>query len=376
MELKCKAQNYAWGKMGLESQVAKLLRGVDVDANAPYAELWMGVHPNGPSEISESGQPLSAWLDERGEKSLPYLLKVLSVAKALSIQAHPDKKAAEKLHAERPLIYKDDNHKPEMAIALTPFEALCGFRPIEDIRGFMKTIPELRNVIGDALCDDLIQSSDENYPGKLKAAFTGLMKADKDLVAENVDALSKKIANDESNLSSLLKRLIGDFPGDVGIFVAFFANFVKLDVGEALFLGPNLLHAYISGDCVECMANSDNVVRAGLTPKLIDVDTLCEMLVYESSDSVKFQPKQETDECLVYDPPVEDFTVARFSLSKSKALELKPRKSTSILIVIEGSGSYGANKKPYFKGTILVIAPKDVVNFKSKEDTLMYQAFC
>eukprot|EP01084_Bolivina_argentea_P239330 402287_1 len=129
VQLSCTAQNYAWGKPAKTSKVAQLL-SKETDGDKPYAELWMGTHKKGPSSVildskSNKTQLLSDFLGAE----LPYLYKVLSVARSLSIQAHPNKELAEKLHKDRPNVYKDDNHKPEMAVALTPFEAMCGFRP-------------------------------------------------------------------------------------------------------------------------------------------------------------------------------------------------------------------------------------------------------
>ena len=138
-ELKCVVQQYAWGKLGTKSLAAEFAasgRPDDfcINGTDPYAELWMGTHPNGPSMLKGQGAPsladhIAKKPEMLGEKcretfgdELPYLFKVLSVNKALSIQAHPNKKHAEKLHAERPDVYKDPNHKPEMAIALTEFE--------------------------------------------------------------------------------------------------------------------------------------------------------------------------------------------------------------------------------------------------------------
>ena len=150
MELQCQVQQYAWGKVGSKSLAAEFAANgrpdeFCVDGTAPYAELWMGTHPNGPSIVKGQGSlaeyisknPNMLGQDSRKKfgDNLPFLFKVLSVNKALSIQAHPDKKHAEELHKASPDIYKDANHKPEMAIALTDFEGLCGFRPLSQIQG-------------------------------------------------------------------------------------------------------------------------------------------------------------------------------------------------------------------------------------------------
>ena len=159
-----KCQQYAWGKVGSSSLVANLALGgsedgMIVDEDKPYAELWMGTHPSGPSLVSPGGQLLSDWLKENpgsvgrvpsgyGSDDLPFLLKVLSIKTALSIQAHPDKKLAEELHSNFPTVYKDANHKPEMAIALTKFEGMNGFRPLAEIHNHCQLFPELATILG------------------------------------------------------------------------------------------------------------------------------------------------------------------------------------------------------------------------------------
>jgi mannose-6-phosphate isomerase len=141
--LQCSVQNYAWGKLGSNSSVAQLEAKASkkpIDETKPFAELWMGTHPNGPSRILNS--PNKELLrDYNGGKDLPWLLKILSVGTALSIQAHPDPKLAKVLHKKFPQHYKDDNHKPEMAIALTYFEAMCGFRDVQEISSYLNSFP-------------------------------------------------------------------------------------------------------------------------------------------------------------------------------------------------------------------------------------------
>lgn len=162
--LRCAVQHYAWGKQGAHSTVAQLTQQ-PIKEDLPYAEMWMGTHPSGPSRLETSGQLLSDWLKENPqmlgdqltaqysqfaqEGQLPFLFKVLSIAKALSIQAHPDKELARELYKQNKL--PDDNHKPELAVALTPMEALCSFRKLSEISNFLETVPELRAVIGEEI---------------------------------------------------------------------------------------------------------------------------------------------------------------------------------------------------------------------------------
>lgn len=414
MELLCAVQEYAWGKKGESSQVAKFAEKAcspfTLEDETPYAELWMGIHPNGPSRIAETGKSLADFIGSDpeclGEKmrakfgdQLPYLFKVLSVNKALSIQAHPNKFHAELLHKERPDIYKDPNHKPEIAVALTDFEGLCGFRPLEEIQTFMRNVPELPEVIG-APVDSLLGANKDNYQSSLRDCFESLMVASKELIASQLTSLTNRLSfeSETDSLSSLLLRLHSQYPGDVGCFVIYFLNYISLKPGEAMFLGPNIAHAYLSGDCIECMANSDNVVRAGLTPKLIDTPTLVEMLDYTCSqaESRKFTPVSgQVSGCLEFDPPVPDFSVAQYTVpGDADNFTLVKRDSASIIIVVEGSGKYLASHEVTKEGGLTVVKPFASADIKAGsviflpadkamevfpedcETLVLYQAYC
>lgn len=372
--LACPTKEYDWGALGKDgkrvAQYAATTEGTRVDPETPYAELWMGSHPSGPSLVFPNRALLSTILNRQtlGEKIhdaygdvLPFLFKVLSVRKALSVQAHPDKALAKKLHAEKPDIYKDANHKPEMVIALTDFEALCGFRPESEIVTHLSEYPEFRAVAGASIaaaferagaqfaCRDEIKAA-------LKSLFRSVMKADAGSVRLHVNSLADRLRQvDEksrSPLDSLIVRLSGQFPGDVGIFCALMFNYVLLKPGQAMFLSANEPHAYLFGDCVECMAASDNVVRAGLTPKFKDVDVLVDMLTYQSGPPSKriMKPTPLTSgsakHTVVYDPPIDEFTVMQTILPSSGssagsagaiAEVVPPLDGASILIVTEGA---------------------------------------
>ncbi|KAK7792881.1 hypothetical protein R5R35_000433 [Gryllus longicercus] len=393
MELRGVVQTYAWGKTGKTSKVA-LLHAANIpefiiDDKIPYAELWMGTHCNGPSTLKKTGQKLEEWINENKNslgnevitqfgETLPYLFKVLSVNKALSIQAHPTKTHAEQLHKLYPDIYKDPNHKPELAIALTQFEALCGFRPIAEIKGYVADIPELRRVIGEDLVSRFLKTKEpEDDKQLLKSCFQCLMTCSKDVVVEQLTLLVNKIKTegDASRLNQLLTTLHLDFPGDVGCFCIYFLNHVILNPGESIYLGPNVPHAYLSGDCIECMACSDNVVRAGLTPKFRDVNTLCEMLEYcgMPASSAKFQPVVEDCYTSLYKPPIPDFAVASIRLPQEVTeYTTKPRNSASILLVVEGHGNCGAAELN--PGSIVFLSSKEQLTINSKTKLSIYQA--
>ncbi|CAO2209134.1 unnamed protein product [Urochloa humidicola] len=359
LRLRCAVQHYEWGLHGSTSLVARLA-GPDPDPARPYAELWMGTHPSGPSTLlgGGGGELLRDWLARNPDAlgpavaarwggDLPFLFKVLSVAKALSIQAHPDKELAEVLHALRPSTYKDDNHKPEMAIAITEFRALCGFASIEELKDILKTVPEVEGLVGHEDAGKLM--SMKEYDGgnqvksSLQSAFAKLMTASKDMVSEAVSKLTSRL-NIESKIRTLTDKeqlilsLEKQYQEDVGILAALFFNYVKLSPGEALYIGANEPHAYLSGECIECMATSDNVVRAGLTPKYIDVQTLCSMLTYKQAfpeilRGVPVQPHVRR-----YTPPFDEFEVDCCLVPPGELVVISPVPGPSIFLVMTGEG--------------------------------------
>ncbi|XP_058827361.1 mannose-6-phosphate isomerase [Topomyia yanbarensis] len=325
MELIGSVKNYDWGKLGQESFVAKLAAANDgqfeLDVNKPYAELWMGDHCSGPSLISATGEELGSFIqrDPVGNLGpdackLSYLFKVLSIRKALSIQVHPDKSEAVKLHAQYPDIYKDPNHKPELAIALTDFQAMCGFRPYGEIYSLLKEWPELEALLGK----DKIQKLETGGEEALRELYTSLMHSKPKELETCISQMLAKInaKSDPTSLDQLFQQLHKDFPNDVGLLSIYFLNVLSLKPGQAIYLSANVPHAYLTGDCIECMACSDNVVRAGLTPKFKDVDTLLRLISYEgaAAESKFFQPVQldpaRQAHTRTFIPSVKDFAVA------------------------------------------------------------------
>ncbi|BES91538.1 mannose-6-phosphate isomerase, partial [Nesidiocoris tenuis] len=355
MELKCVPQVYEWGKKGATSQVAKLLAAFNkefkIDDKVPFAELWMGTHPNGESIVAKTGETLSDYLKKNPKcmgtaetinaGDLPFLFKILSIEKALSIQVHPNKEVAERLNSVRPDLYPDKNHKPELAIALTDFECLVGFRPLDQIIQFLATVPELKNIFNRDVLD---QFSGES-PTQLAELFRALMTAPDQKVKVSLKQLVERLQESvekvkEDSLYPLVEKLTQEFPNDVGCLAIYFLNYMKLKPGEAVFLHAGLPHAYLSGDIVECMACSDNVVRAGLTPKFRDVATLCDILDYKSyKPSTLLSASKKTDGITtVYNSGVRDFGVSMIDVPPSVTYLVPRQHSCSIIIVIEGHG--------------------------------------
>ncbi|KIW26029.1 mannose-6-phosphate isomerase, class I [Cladophialophora immunda] len=426
IRLQCGCNSYDWGKKGKDSAAAKYAAATPSDnftiqEDKPYAELWMGTHPSLPSKDLVTGRSLldlvadnqalmGTDITEKYNKKLPFLFKVLSINKALSIQAHPNKKLAEKLHAKDPKNYPDDNHKPEMTLAITPFEGLCGFRPLNEIAHFLATIPPLRELVGESEAKGLEEIANSSSPSladaksRLKAAFSSLMKSSKADVAEKSHALlelAKKgsispgpSVNTSEELCELVQRCNSQFPEDIGLFVLFFLNFVKLQPGQAMYLKADDIHAYISGDIIECMASSDNVIRAGFTPKFQDVNTLTDILTYDHNppEQQLLQPVDypyvtlndkaysSGSDSLLYDPPIEEFSVVRTVLKKPGAkATFEGIAGPSIVICTSGEGkvSVGPKTEDFKEGWVYFVgATAELVIESSADEMVTFRAFC
>jgi len=281
---------------------------------------------------------------------LTFLFKVLSIEKVLSIQAHPDKQLAAQLFTDRPDIYKDPNHKPEMAVALTDdFEALSGFRPMLEIASNLLDYPEFTDIIGKCRYDFLefiAQKRGVNPKPILKNMFHSYMAAHESHVQKNLKRLDERLAEKENltELDKLIVKLAKQFPGDSGIFAPIMFNYLKLQTGDAFYIGANEPHAYIQGDILECMACSDNVVRAGLTPKLKDVDTLVKMLTYKCTMPEITRGKKKDQCCTLYVPPIEDFAMEIVEVKPGNSYELEDVRSPSVLLTLNGSGTLRQGK--------------------------------
>ncbi|CAG9467104.1 unnamed protein product [Pedinophyceae sp. YPF-701] len=351
--IKCQAKDYAWGLPAGESEVAGLAEaaGEHIDGFKPYAELWMGTHPSGPSTVAATGANLRDWLQANSQAlgepviakfgtDLPYLFKVLSVRTALSIQSHPDKQLAERLHSERPDIYKDPNHKPEMALALTPFQALCGFVSHEELAASMASTPELATCCGPSAKRWLDGSWTENPQQCLRDAFTALMTCPQEKFREALAALVARIRSQDaappSERDQLVLRLDEQYPGDVGVLSSYFLNVVTLKPGECIYLPANEPHAYVTGQLVECMATSDNVIRAGLTPKLRDTEVLCASLTYGTGSPVVLRGDPVAPCRTLYRPPFEEFQIERVDIPPLTEADLGANPGPRIMVVLMG----------------------------------------
>lgn len=287
-------QNYSWGKIGNDSFLASCLKAVE--PGKPYAELWFGAHEKGSSLVFvEDGTVILSRLIEQYPQevlgtaiakefasTLPFLFKLLSIAKPLSIQAHPDKILAKGLHKADPKNYPDDNHKLELAVALSEVELLHGFRKKEEILFFINQRKAFAELISKAALSQF-----ENADG-LSTIFKELMRVDKARLERALVSLCAELKSLDKILpeDAWILRLEKEVGVDAGLFCFYLLNLIKLMPGQAIYTAAGTAHAYLSGDLAECMTNSDNVVRGGLTTKYKDVERFVEMLDYKPVSAV------------------------------------------------------------------------------------------
>ena len=373
--MKNTVQNYAWGST---SAIQKLL-GQPSAVNEPAAELWMGAHPKAPSRVKYQDRWLSLAdlialhpqdilgkrVAEKFNNQLPYLFKVLAAARPLSIQAHPDLEQARKgFETENkkgvPLDaahrnYKDANHKPECICALSNFWALYGFRDIADI------LMLLDKICPKGLNKELQQLNKINNTGGLKAFFTELMTMGNDQ-KKQVTAEATRYAQryqEEDPAFQWTVRLAAEYPGDVGLLAPCFLNLIQLKPGQALFLPAGELHAYLEGTGIELMANSDNVLRGGLTPKHIDVPELLKVLNFTPRRIDILQPTPGDGMEKKYTGFAEEFELSVISIAGDDNYRNSNLFSAEILLCIEGEANLkdsGENRIQMKKGDSAVIA--------------------
>lgn len=349
--LKNPIKNFPWGS---RTAIYDYF-GIDNPTLDHQAELWMGAHPLASSEISVNyddvrlcdaiAQNPEYWLGQQVQasvSSLPFLMKILAAEEPLSMQVHPSKSAAEQGFALEnkkaiPLDaasrnYKDDNHKPELVYAITPYLAMNGFREFESIVTFFE-------YLSIASIEDIFTPfKDKPCSTSLKAFFSALLSFSGD---KKHKAISELISSLNINCSefpeeaALVEHFQKLYPQDIGLFSPLFLNVIELKPGEAMFLYAETPHAYIHGLGIEVMANSDNVLRAGLTPKHIDVEEL--------GNNTKFDPVPFSELIMkpeiiqgreVYPIPVTDF---KFDiLTPNEGLDISVS-SAEILFCLSGN---------------------------------------
>ncbi len=339
-----KIQNYPWGSY---TAIPEIL-GIDNVEQKPFAELWMGDHSRAVSKvlINSDKIPLNDFIKTNpdlilgdGNKRLPFLLKILSSAKPLSIQLHPNKLEAktgffrenkENIPIEAPYRnYKDDNHKPEIIYAISPFIALKGFRRFIDIYNDFAEINS--EIIKDKLEDF---KNDLTIKG-LKSFFSFILN----LSNESKNYLIEETKNKQTNSNDAfqwLSRLYDEYGTDIGIFAPLFLNIIELRPGEALFIKAGELHAYLLGTGIELMASSDNVLRGGLTNKHIDKKELLSLTNFSESETTRVETikKENGEEIFITEP--DDFQLSKIELKEKSIFTSEFENKARIILCLEG----------------------------------------
>ncbi|MEU9450797.1 mannose-6-phosphate isomerase, class I [Streptomyces sp. NPDC048277] len=336
---------YAWGS---PTAIPELL-GVE-PSGEPQAEMWMGAHPGAPSRTergtlvevidanskAELGEAAVAKFGPR----LPFLLKILAAGAPLSLQVHPDLEQAKEGYEDEerrgvPVDaphrnYKDANHKPELICALTEFDGLCGFRAPEQAAGLLDGlgVDSLKPYV------DLLRAHPES--AALREVLTAILTADREEMAHTVaeaTAACTRLGGDYLPYADIAHH----YPGDPGVIAAMLLNYVRLQPGEALFLGAGIPHAYLNGLGVEIMANSDNVLRCGLTPKHVDVPELLRIVRFEAGDPGVLRPEAAPDGEEVYETPIDEFRLSRYVLPEGTAAHDLTLATPQILLCTSGT---------------------------------------
>jgi mannose-6-phosphate isomerase len=349
-------QRYAWGSV---DGITKVL-GIPNPGGGPLAEVWMGAHPSAPSTALVDGAKIG--LDElvRSDPeavlgrevvdmlgpSLPFLFKVLSAGTPLSIQAHPSKRKAQ-LGFERENLsgipvdgpercYRDPNHKPEMAIALTRFELVCGFRPVEEI------IENMRLVAPGEFARALDRLERDPSRVELSVFFYSLISANERAQGQLLAAAAKgvratldggKVPAGRIGAFEWVLKIMDFFPGDVGAVLPLVLNHIVLEPGEAAFVAPGELHAHLAGTCLEIMANSDNVIRGALTKKFVDLPELVSVLSFNPEGVPPVLPSSVAPCEESYPTFVPDFEISKVSVGKDRTYHRRTRKPEILLCV-------------------------------------------
>ena len=391
--LKNKIQDYEWGS---RTDIAALM-GKPAPSDKPQAELWMGAHSRAPSMIDIDGRWLSleaaiaenpagilgqATAKEFANK-LPYLFKVLAAARPLSIQAHPnlvqakegfkrENDAGTPLDAPR-RNYKDNNHKPEILCALKPFLALNGFRKIE------KILLNLHHWCRLEMAAEIKKLEINSTSAGLQKFFEALMTMDpagKNRVIREVLQTAQRRSEEDPLRKSIL-ALYQEYPSDMGVLAPLYLNLVHLNPGEAMYLPAGQLHAYLEGLGMELMANSDNVLRGGLTPKQVDVPELLKTLTFEGRDVEILSPEKVRNGELAYTTPAREFVLSIISVKADLPFLSATNRSVEIFFCTDGElvikNSESGETLAFARGMSILVAAA-IEKYTIEGEGILYKA--
>jgi mannose-6-phosphate isomerase len=401
IQLRCTCNEYPWGRKGHESLAARLCAKTNtdfkIDDSTSYSEMWFGTYPELPSYSIKTGQDLAELLQEQKDKligkkvyekfgaDLPFLPKILSIAKALPLQIHPNKKLSEKLNQEDPEKFSDPNHKPEIAVALSKFEAFVGFKPHADIQELMQ-LDALKQFLPSKL--DGVKIGDDEI---LRQITTNMLKADESTVAATMRMLItdtvQQLGQKHTYIPELAKRLQEQYgKDDNGNLVALICmNFLSLDAGSAIYIPADGIHAYLSGDIIECMARSNNVLNTGFCPRADrdSVDLFAKSLTFKQHDPKEPLLKREKSDKSVdgktteLRPPMSEFNMLITELKGGETEVVKAIEGPSTLIVTSGHGILKAEGKEFDlpEGAVYFVGHGVEVEITAKGKLGMYRAY-
>lgn len=348
-------QPYTWGGTDF---IPQLLR-IDNPDKKPFAEYWLGAHPNASAVLEEERLSLQDFIAQRPQEtlgngvaerfhSLPYLFKILDVRQMLSIQVHPSKAVAEEEYEKENKKgialtaphrnYKDKNHKPELMVALSDFYLLHGFKPEDELRAILESVRALNFLLPvferggyKALYEDVMTMPQEKIDDALRPLMQEIIPAYKNGELEK--------SSEYFWAARAVLTFCKDKHYDRGIFSIYFFNLLNLKKGEAIYQAAGLPHAYLEGQNVEVMANSDNVLRAGLTDKHVDVPELMKHVRFEATHPHIIRASPEAEQS--FDAPVEEFLLKRYNAQSP--VTLSPAAGT-VLFVYEGGAAAKAGE--------------------------------
>ncbi len=386
-------QNYQWGG----TKYIPDLIGIENNKNLPFAELWIGAHAKGPAKVilgenkipldefirSDSESVLGKTVANRFGNRLPFLLKILDVNSMLSIQVHPTIEQARigfqnENEAGIPITapyrnFRDDNHKPEIMVALTDFWLLHGFRQIEEIDEVLYSVPEFESLkvfFEKKNIASLYNSIMTMHPEQVKTILEPL----KNRLYNNYSAFSNDKGNPDYWTYKAFKRneSWATEGYDVGIFSIYLLNLVHLKKGEGIFQDAGILHAYLEGVNVELMANSDNVLRGGLTYKHVDVPMLQKHLNFKSVVPQILKGEKVSNTEKKYPAPVPDFKISVIEVDAHSSFTSVENAGPDALIVLEGNISVDGNR--FRKGEILFVTSGAKYQISSSGKATIFKA--
>lgn len=351
-------RDYPWGSSSLLSD----LLGIENPSGGPQAELWMGAHLGAPSRVcpADSGEPtkdddwitLGDWIsadpaarlgevtDRQFGGELPFLFKVLAAGQPLSLQAHPDPVQARAGFARENSAglavddpgrsYRDARPKPELLCALTPFDAMLGFRSLDEMRELIRGL-ELSELSAS------LEQLEGEGAGAIRRFFASLLGSDHATRAGIANAVAERccVLSDHPARRWVIE-LSKQYPGDIGVLAPLLLNVIRLEIGQAVYLPAGELHSYLAGCGIEIMANSDNVLRGGLTSKHIDVPELLDVLTFVSGPAQILDPSETAAGVWTFETPAVEFELSRVEVSGSHRRESNP--AVEILLCTDGRG--------------------------------------